>query len=219
MAKVGSKSRLYQQQQQLQQQSRLSPVIGGPSMGALNFSSTTGLRPQTHHLSTLHNSPTTRQKLKSNNLMGKATMLNPSLRDSQQLMANSSSLAHLQSSHFVGNNLNPMNYLNQQQQQHQLHNNHHQQQQQVHGAANFDRSKSTAIINLIATKQQQSTINLPKRSNMTSNFHSNSVSNESGCSGSNNPADFGKFSTAAGFRGFQDRSTALSVSKPAFSEL
>lgn len=198
MVKVGAKSRLYQQQQ------KLSPIV---TATVPIPPSTTSYRPQLHHLSTIHHSPTARQTMVASNLMNNATLLNPS-REPQQLIANSTSLAHLQSSHFVRNNLDSMNFLNQQQQQ--------AYQQQVHDqATDFDRSKSTAIINSITTKQQQqqqqqNTINLPQRNG----FHSNSASNGS----SNTNADFGKFLTS-GFRGFQDQSMPLCSSKPAFSEL
>lgn len=207
MAKVGSKSRLYQQQQHHhQQQQKLSPSATGIFQSAATTATTADYRPQAHNLSTMHLSPSTRQH--ANNIMSNSTLLNPSLRDhkQQQLIATSASLAHLQPNQFAVNNLDSLNYFQQQQQQSsQQHGNHI-----LHDAANYDhRSKSTAIINLIASKQQQSTINIPQRSN---NFHSNSTSNGS------NSQDFGKFS-ASGFRGFQEQSLPFSMSKPAFSEL
>lgn len=206
MAKVGSKSRLYQQQQH-QQQQKLSPSTTGTTgifQSTATTATTADFRPQAHNLSTMHHSPSTRQH--ANNLMSNSTLLNPPLRDhkQQQLIATSASLAHLQPNQFAINNLDSLNYCQQQQSSHQ-HGNHI-----AHEVANYDhRSKSTAIINLIASKQQQSTINIPQRSN---NFHSNSTSNGS------NSQDFGKFS-ASGFRGFQDQSMPFSMSKPAFSEL
>lgn len=201
MAKVGSKSRLYHN----------GPKMAVPSPDATNiFPSTINNRPNTqaHHFSTIHHSPPARHQT-ATNLMSNTTLLNPSMRDSkhQQLIAPSTSLAHLQPTHFTGNNFDQFNYIHaQQQQQRQQHNN----QMAHHDTANLDhRSKSTAIMNLIASKHQQSTINIPGRNN----FHSVSSSNGSASQ------DFGKFPTS-GFRGFQDSSAPFGSSKqPAFSEL
>lgn len=202
MAKVGSKSRLYQQQQQ---QQKLSPSASGTNgiFQSMANSATSEFRPQTtHHFSTMHHSPSI-QHQQTNNLMSSSALLNPTLRDhkqqQQQLIATPTTLAHLQSNQFISNNIDSMNFLQQPS----------SQQFAIHEATNFD-NRSKSIINLMAAKQQQSTINMPQRNG---NFHSNSTSNGS------NSQDFGKFATS--FRGFQDHSQMpfSTASKPAFSEL
>uniref|UniRef100_A0A6G1SP95 Neurogenic protein big brain n=1 Tax=Aceria tosichella TaxID=561515 RepID=A0A6G1SP95_9ACAR len=196
MAKVSSKSRVYQNAQK--------PSIPSPDATNIFPSTINNRTTNAHHFPTIHHSPTSRQQTVTN-LMSNTTLLNPSMRDSkhQQLIAPSTSLAHIQPSHFTGNNFDQLNYIHSQQQRQQLNS------QMAHDAANFEhRSKSTAMMNLIAAKHQQNTINMPSRNN----FHSASSSNGSASQ------DFGKFSTP-GFRGFQDSSAPFGSSKPAFSEL
>lgn len=122
MAKVGSKSRLYQQQQQ---QQKFSTTI---------HPSSTLFRPQTFNPA-IHHSPSNRT------IAGNSTLLKTSQRD-PQLITISSSVAHLQQPFPMGNPLDKMNYLQ------------HQGLQRAQ-TANFDRSKSTAIINSISANQHQ----------------------------------------------------------------
>lgn len=152
MAKVGSKSRLYQHHQQKLSTAALPPA--------------TLYRPQIYN-QPIQNSPSTRAiTSSSNNLISNSSLLKPSSRDSQ-LITISTSVAHQQPSYPLGTNtFDQMNYI-QQQQQLQQKNHFQQQQQQVihHPTTNFDRSKSTAMISgSMGTKQQlHSTINLPQR--------------------------------------------------------
>lgn len=149
MAKVGSKSRLYQQQQQ-----KLSNLAA----------STTIYRPQAYNqtIQHLHHSPTSRAM--ASNLINNSSLLKSS-RNSQQLIPTSTStVTHIQSSYLTPNNFDQMNYL-QQQQQHQDHQQSQQQIKQYPHTANIDRSKSTAIINTLAAKQHQSTINIAQQRN------------------------------------------------------
>lgn len=202
MAKVGSKSRLYHYNQKL--------AASLPDTTNIFPSITTGNRAQPQLYPTMHqHSPTAarQQTTATNNILGNNTLFNPSMREPnhQQLIVPSSSLAHLHPNQFATNNLDQINYIQQQRQQ-QQHGN-----QISHNGSNLDhRSKSSAIINLIASKQQQSTINMPHRNN----FHSNSSS------GGSTSQDFGKFPPASsGFRGYQDHSMPFGLNKPAFSEL
>lgn len=137
MAKVGSRSRYYQQQQQ-EQQPRFQ-----------NHPSTSLFRLQTHNQTMQHSPPG-----RTNNLITSPTILNAT-RD-PQLISTTASAAHLQS-YPVSSTFDQISYLQQQQQ--------HLNPQ--HTTANFDRCKSTAIINSIsgntAKQQHQSTINLPQR--------------------------------------------------------
>lgn len=209
MAKVGSRSRLYQHQQQQQQHQKVSAPATGTSIFPSALATTSDFISSRHHLSTMHHSPATRHQT-NGNLVGNPTLLNPQMRDLkqpafQQLISTSASLAHLQPNQFPTNNMESSNHLRQQQQLQQQLGNH-----TIHEQAGFDyRSKSSAILNLIASKQhQQNTNNLITQ--RSTNLHSNSSSGHS--------QDFGKFRTS-GFRVAQDHSMPLSESKPAFSEL
>lgn len=144
MAKVGSKSRLHQQQLQRHQAATTS---------AAPFHPTTIYRPQNQ----TPQHPQTSRSSNSNNPLASPGPLK--LPWEQHLITNSTSVAHLQSSYPASNTFDQMNFVTSQQQK-QLHlpSSHHQ-------TANFDRSKSTAIINSIAQKHQ-STINIaPHRNN------------------------------------------------------
>lgn len=146
MAKVGSKSRLYQHQQQ-----KLSNLAA----------SSTIYRPQAYNQTIQHiqhHSPTSRAM--ANNLINGSSLLKSSSRNPQLIPT--STVTQIQPLHPTTNNFDQMGYLQQQQQD------HHQQQQQIKQyphTANIDRSKSTAIINTLAAKQHQSTINIPQRNN------------------------------------------------------
>lgn len=125
----------------------------------------------------MQHSPSARSN--TNNLITSPTILNAT-RD-PQLITTSASVAHLQSAYPVSNTFDQISYLQQQ---------HHLSHQQT--SANFDRCKSTAIINSISgntAKQHQSTINLPQR----------------------NHADLGKFERMD--------SLLMGSAKPPFSEL
>lgn len=227
MAKVCSKSRLFHQHQHHhhQQSQRLSPFN---TTGNLYPTAPGVYHPQTHlHQQmplTIQHSPNSRITQGGDNLgnfMSNATLVN----HQHAAMPASISLARLQTSHQFGGGDN-------------INHNHHSQQP-IHDV-NYDRSKSTAIINLIATKQQQSTINLPQQGSNNANFHSASSSNGSSShvssSNQNQQLDFGKFSTSLFPRGFkqeqqthqrhramnQQHSLAAAFetsTKPAFSEL
>lgn len=146
MAKVGSKSRLYQQQQQQKL----------PNLPA----SSTIYRPQAYNQTIQHiqhHSPSPRAI--SSNLINSSSLLKSS-RNSQLIPPSTSSITHIQPSHPTTNNFDQMGYL---QQQHQDH--HQQQVKQYPHTANIDRSKSAAIINTLAAKQHQNTINISQRNN------------------------------------------------------
>jgi hypothetical protein len=131
MVKVGSKSGLYQNSQKLS--------VPSPDVANV-FPSTMKINPtQAHHFTTIHHSPPTRHQTTSN-LMSNTTLLNPSMRDSknQQLIAPSTSLAHLQPNHFNGGNFDQLNYIHSQQQQQQQQ--RHQHNNQISLESRFDRS-------------------------------------------------------------------------------
>lgn len=134
MAKVGSKSRLYQQQQQ----KLFASAAPQPSASTI-------YRPQIHNQPIIHHSPSTRAS--ASNLITNSS-LSKSSRD-HQLNATSTSLAQLQPPYPLGNTFDQMNFIQQQQQQ------HNQQQQQPEQIANFDRNISSAIINSLTTKPHQ----------------------------------------------------------------
>lgn len=150
MAKVGSKSRLYQQYQQ-----KLStPTIQ---------SSTTVYRPQAYNPQPFHSPSTGANNLISSSSLLKSSVLVP------KTLPNPASVAHLQATTSYphsGNTFNLMNYIHQQEQDHQLQQQHqhqfyqqqqHQQQQQQQHAehlANVDQSKPSSMINSIATTIQ-----------------------------------------------------------------
>lgn len=132
IAKVGSKSRLYQHQQQ--KMSNMIPSRTGP---------TTTYRSQSYNHQHIRQSPTTRTAATGNLITNSS--LSKSFQDPQLITAGS----HLQSPY--PSNIDPINYLTQ------------QQQQQAHTrpqTANFDRSKSTAILNSISALQHQSSVDL-----------------------------------------------------------
>lgn len=119
MAKVGTKSRLYQQQHQ-----KLSPMVGttGPilaqsatTMNVNTITTANNYRPQLHHISTMHHSPTQRQTMTANHLINNSTLINPREHPTSML-TNSTSLAHLKSAHHFANttnhiaSLDPMNF-------------------------------------------------------------------------------------------------------------
>lgn len=141
MAKFGSKSRLYQQQQQ-----KL------PTMPLPPPAPTTIYRPQIHHQQqqqqqSIHHSPTTRASIAGSNLITNPSLLKTN-RGPHQLITTSTSVAQLQNpSYPTTKTFDQLNYLHE----------HHQKQasSSQHQTANFDRSKSTAIINSMTTKQQQ----------------------------------------------------------------
>lgn len=142
MAKVGTKSGLYQQHLQRQQTAAKS--------AAAHFPPSTIYRP---HNQVPQLPQTSRSGNTNNPLASPETLKSPW---EQHLITNSISVAHLQSSYPASNTFDQMNFLTSQQQH--LPSSHHQ-------TANFDRSKSTAIINSIAQKHQ-STINIaPNRNN------------------------------------------------------
>lgn len=149
MAKVGSKSRSNQQQQLQRHQAAAA--------SAAPFHPSTNCRPQNW-------TPQHPQTSRSSNTNNPLASPGPQLKlpwEQQHLIANSTSVAHLQSSYPASNTFDQMNFLTSQQQ-------HQQQQQHLpnshHQTANFDRIKSTAIINSIAQKHQ-STINIPQNRN------------------------------------------------------
>jgi hypothetical protein len=114
VAKVGSKSRLYQ----------TSVRSSGPSPDANTTMPRTiqiiSRPPQAHHFPTIHHSPRTRHQAASN-LMTNATLSNPSISDSkhQNFFAPSTSFAQSQPKHLTGNNFDQLNNIHAQQRQHQ----------------------------------------------------------------------------------------------------
>lgn len=167
MARVGSKSRVYQQQQKF-----------------TNQPTTTLFRPQSYH-QTMNHSPSTRST--SNNLITSPTLLN--LTRDPQSITTSTSVAHLQSSFPISNTFDQISYLQQQQQHQPLHNH------QPNLSANFDRCKSTAIINTISgnnanLQPHQSTINLPSNRNNNLDLGKFMSNNTSGLDHQQNHMDF-----------------------------
>lgn len=147
MAKFGSKFRSYQHHKQ---QKVIPPLA-----------STTIYGPQIHQSNhqSIHHSPTTRAPA-SNNLITNSSLLKSSR--GPKLITTSTSVAHFQPPYPVTKTLDQINYLHEHQNQQSSNNDHHFQ------ISNFDRSRSTAIINSMTTKQQRhqsTTMNFPRRNN------------------------------------------------------
>jgi len=133
MAKVGSRSRLHRNQQKLAHTFQPSPTNYRPHL-------------HNHHQST-RQSPLSRAQ--ASYLINNGSLLKAS-RD-PRFIATSTSATHLQAPHPFNNSFDHTSYPHQQERQQVL---QHPQ------AANFDRCKSTAILNSVVPKQHRSNTNI-----------------------------------------------------------